>query len=62
MTVSGVGMLMSFLAVLASHCSVLLRLFVLADFVMSGRLVMMVGGGVMVRRGLVVVIARGMLG
>ena len=59
---SGAGVLMRFLAVLMSHCRVLLRLIMLAQFMMSGRLVMMMSGGVMMRRGLVVVVARWMLG
>jgi uncharacterized membrane protein YedE/YeeE len=49
------------LAMLESRGRVLLRLFVLAPFVMMGRLMVMMRGGVVVRGGGVVMLARRML-
>jgi hypothetical protein len=49
------------LAMLESRRRVLLRLFMLAPFVMVGRLMVMMGGGVVVSGGGVVMLTRRML-
>ncbi len=56
------AVLMPLLAVLVCRGGVLLRLVVLALLMMVGRLQVMVGGGLVLRRRLMVVLARGMLG
>ena len=61
MTVGGRGMFVGKLAMLESRRRVLLRLFMLAPFVMVGRLMVMMGGGVVVRGGDVVMLTRRML-
>jgi hypothetical protein len=48
-------------AMVESRSGVLLRLFVLAAFVMMGRLMVMMGGGVVVSGGGVVMLTRRML-
>jgi hypothetical protein len=55
------GVLMCVLAVLVGRFGVLLRLFVLAEIVMMGRLMVMMRGGVMVSGRLVVMLTRRML-
>jgi hypothetical protein len=54
-------MFVSELAMFESSSGVLLRLFVLAKFVVMGRLMMMVYGGVMVSGRLVMMLTRRML-
>ena len=49
------------LAMVDSRCCVRLRLFVLAEFVMMGRLMVMMRGGVVVSGGVVVMLTRRML-
>jgi hypothetical protein len=49
------------LAMVKSRSCMLLRLFVLAPFVMMGRLMVMMRGGVVVRGGDVVMLTRRML-
>jgi hypothetical protein len=51
------GVFVRMLTVFVSRCRVLLRFFVLAGFVMMGRLVMMMRGGVMVACGLMMMVA-----
>ena len=53
-------MLMRLFAVLVSHGRVLLRLFVFADLVMVGGLMVMMRGGMMVSGGVMMMLARGM--
>jgi len=50
MTVGSRGMFVGKLAMVESRCCVRLRLFVLAEFVMMGRLMVMMRGGVVERR------------
>jgi hypothetical protein len=61
MTVGGRGMFVGKLAMVKSRSCMLLRLFVLAPFVMMGRLMVMMRGGVVVRGGDVVMLTRRML-
>jgi len=61
MTVGGRGMFVGKLAMAESRGRVFLRLFVLAPFVMMGRLMVMMRGGVVVSGGGVVMLARRML-
>jgi hypothetical protein len=49
------------LAMFESRSCVLLRLFVLAEFVMMGRLMVMMRGGVVLSGGVVVMLTRRML-
>ena len=62
MTVGGRGMFVGKLAMAESRSCVLLRLFVLAEFVMMGRLMVMMRGGVVVSGGQVMMLTRRMLG
>ncbi|MDQ6869512.1 MAG: hypothetical protein M3178_14480 [Pseudomonadota bacterium] len=55
------GMFVGKLAMVESRGRVLLRLFVLAPFVMMGRLMVVMRGGVVVSGGDVVMLARRML-
>jgi uncharacterized membrane protein YedE/YeeE len=61
MTVGGRGMFVGMLAMIKSGSCVLLCLFVLAAFVMMGRLVVVMCGGVVVSGGVVVMLPRRML-
>ena len=61
MTVGSRGMFVGKLAMLESRSGVLLRLFVLAAFVMMGRLMVMMRGGVVVSGRLMVMLTRRML-
>jgi hypothetical protein len=61
MTVGSSGMFMGKLAMFESRSCVLLRLFVLAEIVMMGRLMVMMRGGVVVSGRLVVMFTRRML-
>jgi hypothetical protein len=54
-------MLVGKLAMVESRGGVLLRLFVLAEFVMMGRLMVMMRGGVVVSGSVVVMLTRRML-
>ena len=62
MFVGGRRMLMGELAMVFGRGGVLLRLFVFAEFVKMGCLMMVMRGGVVVRGGGVVILARRMLG
>ena len=55
-------MLVGKLAVFLGRCGVILRLFVLAEFVKVGRLMMVMRGGVVVSGGGLVMLARRMRG
>jgi hypothetical protein len=61
MTVGSRGMFVGKLAMVESRGCVRLRLFVLAEFVMMGRLMVMMRGGVVVSGGVVVMLTRRML-
>ena len=61
MTVGSRGMFVGKLAMVESRSCVLLRLFVLAEFVMVGRLMVMMRGGVVVSGGVVVMLTSRML-
>jgi hypothetical protein len=61
MTVGSRGMLVGELAMFVSRGSVLLGVFVLAEIVMMGRLMVMMRGGMMVSGRLVVRLTRRML-
>jgi len=61
MTVGSGGMFMGKLAMFVSRSGVFLRLFVLAEIVMMGRLMVMMRGGVVVSGRLVVMLTRRML-
>ena len=61
MTVGSGGMFMGKLAMFVSRSGVFLRLFVLAEIVMMGRLMVMMRGGVVVSGRLVVMLTRWML-
>jgi hypothetical protein len=61
MFVGGRGVLVSLLTVLVSRFGVLLRLFVLAEIVMMGGLMMMMGRGVVMCGGLMMMLAGRML-
>jgi hypothetical protein len=61
MTVGGRGMFVGKLAMAESRSCVFLRLFVLAEFVMMGRLMVMMRGGVVVSGSAVVMFTRRML-
>jgi len=61
MTMGSRGMFVGKLAMVESRGRVLLRLFVLAPFVMMGRLMVVMRGGVVVSGGGVVMLARRML-
>ena len=61
MTVGSRGMFVGKLAMSESRSCVLLRLFVLAEFVMMGRLMVMMRGGVVVSGSLVMMLTRRML-
>jgi hypothetical protein len=61
MTVGSSGMFMGKLAMFESRSCVLLRLFVLAEIVMMGRLMVMMRGGVVVSGRMVVMLTRWML-
>ena len=55
-------MLMGVLAMIFGRRGVILRVFVFAHFMMMGRLMMVVSGGVVVSGGSLVMLARRMLG
>jgi hypothetical protein len=61
MAVRGRRMLVGKLTVFVGRSRVLLRLFVLAEIVVMGRLVMMMRGRMMVSSGVVMMLARRML-
>ncbi|HEY4847839.1 MAG TPA: hypothetical protein VIH87_08615 [Methylocella sp.] len=61
MTVGSRGMFVGKLAMVESRSCVLFRLFVLAAFVMMGRLMVMMRGGVVISGGVVVVLTRRVL-
>jgi hypothetical protein len=61
MTVGSRGMFVGKLAMVESRGGVRLRLFVLAEFVMMGRLMVMMRGSVVVSGGVVVMLTRRML-
>jgi hypothetical protein len=61
MTVGSRGMFVGKLAMFESRSRVILRLFVLAEIVMMGRLVVMMRGGVVVSGRLMVMLTRRML-
>ena len=61
MTVGSRGMFVGKLAMVESRGCVRLRLFVLAEFVMMGRLMVMMRGGMVVSGGVVVMLTRRML-
>ena len=61
MTVGSRGMFVGKLAMFESRSGVILRLFVLADIVMMGRLVVMMRGSVVVSGRLMVMLTRRML-
>jgi hypothetical protein len=61
MTVGSRGMFVGKLAMFESRSCVLLRLFVLAEFVMMGRLMVMMCGSVVVSGRLMVMLTRRML-
>ena len=61
MFVSGRGVRVGLLAMFVSRFGVLLRLLVLANFMMMGGLMMMMGGGVVMSGRLQMMLARRML-
>jgi len=60
MVVSGLRVLMRMFAVLRRSRSMLLRFLMISMIMMMGRLMVMVGGGVMVRGSIVVMFTRSM--